>query len=314
MRQTIESESPIKRFSSHLRRGTLRESVREHWRDEIKKWRTRWWQRQVGHREFVFFNLQRDLRMMLPLDSRLAKAIYCGYFEEGERQFIWRYLRRGDVFVDVGANIGMFTLIASRKVSEEGKVYAFEPSPRTYLRLTQNVALNDLRNVTCLQMGLSHHSGHLDMNVSLDGYDAWDSFAVPTAGNSFKQELVSTLRWDDFVDEHNLAGRVAFMKIDVEGWESRVLGGGQAFFGRLDAPVLQIEFTEEAAQASGTSCPGLYRQLETFGYRMFTYEMKTNRLIPEPLRNHYPYLNLFAVKRQEEALSRLSLYKETHRR
>ena len=245
------------------------------------------------------------LSMMLYFDSRLSQEIYCGSFESGERQFISHYLRPGEIFVDVGANIGMFTLIASQKVGEKGRVYSFEPCSRTYSRLVKNVDLNELNNVECLQIALSDHSGESAMNVSLDGYDAWNSFAPLTAGNSFAREKVCAARWDDFAEEHRLAGRVALMKIDVEGWENHVLTGGREIFSRPDAPVLQIEFTDEAAQSAGTSCESLYRQLESLGYRMFVYEPKTRKLIPDPLRERYPYLNLFAVKQPDEVHARL---------
>ena len=54
--------------------------------------------------------------------------------------------------------------------------------------------------------------------------------------------------------EGNLLGNVTMMKIDVEGWESRVLAGGKEVFTRPDAPVLQVEFTDAAAKAAGSSC------------------------------------------------------------
>ncbi|MBN2438698.1 MAG: FkbM family methyltransferase [Deltaproteobacteria bacterium] len=300
-----ESESRIRRLFGHLHQGTLIERIREEWRAHIKARRTLWWQKQTGKRESVVFDLQPGLRMMLYFDSRLSREIYCGSFESKERQFINRYLRPGEIFVDVGANIGMFTLIASQRVGQQGRVYAFEPCSVTYSRLVGNVDLNGLKNVKCLQIALSDRSGESAMNVSLDGYDAWNSFAQPAAGNSFAQEKVCAARWDDFAVEHHLAGRASLMKIDVEGWESHVLSGGREFFGRPDAPVLQIEFTDEASQSAGTSCEALYRQLEALGYRMFIYEAKTRKLIPDPLRERYPYLNLFAVKQPEEVQARL---------
>ena len=94
----------------------------------------------------------------------------------------------------------------------------------------------------------------------------------------------------------NLIGSVTMMKIDVEGWESRVLAGGKEVFAREDAPVLQVEFTDAAAEAAGTSCRQLYEFLESFGYRMFCYDVSKRALIEDPLREEYPYVNLMAAK------------------
>jgi hypothetical protein len=95
------------------------------------------------------------------------------------------------------------------------------------------------------------------------------------------------------------------MKIDVEGWETRVLEGARETFSRDDAPLLQVEFTEAASTSAGSSCESLYRLLENLGYRMFGYDSSRRELIHDPLRESYPYVNLIAAKTPEEANSRL---------
>jgi hypothetical protein len=95
------------------------------------------------------------------------------------------------------------------------------------------------------------------------------------------------------------------MKIDVEGWESRVLAGGKEVFSRTDAPLLQVEFADESAKAAGSSCRDLYQRLENFGYRMFVYNLAKRNLIPEPVREKYPYNNLIATKDLEFVNARL---------
>ncbi len=96
------------------------------------------------------------------------------------------------------------------------------------------------------------------------------------------------------------------MKIDVEGWEHHVIQGGCEILSREDAPVLQVEFTEKAAEAAGHSCTELYRSLEELGYRMFTYDAKAKKLTADPIRESYPYLNLIAVKRIDQITSRIN--------
>jgi len=231
--------------------------------------------------------------------------IYCRHFEAIERTFLNDFLRPGDVFVDVGANIGLFTLIAAICVGPKGRVFAFEPTTATFGRLVDNVRLNDFQNVTSVKLALSDVNGQLDLVRSIDGFDAWNSLARPTMGKVFSKERVVANAWDQYAGRHDLVGAVTMMKIDVEGWESRVLAGGKETFARMDAPVLQVEFADEAARAAGSSCGDLYETLERLGYRMFVYDPGMRALVPESMRHEYIYVNLIAAKNPDVVAARV---------
>jgi FkbM family methyltransferase len=266
------------------------------WQKLNYSWRERRWASLAGRPLTFVIRLQPGLKMRLYGDSELCHLIYCRFFEVTERAFLNHFLRPGDVFVDVGANIGLFTLIAASCVGPKGKVVAFEPTTVTYARLVENIRLNNLSNVSCVNLALSDRSGHLDLIRSTDGFDAWNSLAEPTMGRTFSNERVEVLEWDSYVRAHNLAGLVTMMKIDVEGWEGKVLAGGKEVFAQPDAPVLQVEFTDEPAKAAGSSCRNLYEFLESLGYRMFLYDSCQRSLVQEGLRERYPYVNLIAAK------------------
>ena len=134
--------------------------------------------------------------MRLYGDSELSHLIYCRHFEATERAFLNSFLRPGDVFVDVGANIGLFTLIAAAHVLPTGKVIAFEPTELTYMRLGENIRLNNFSDVDCRKIALSDHAGYLSLIRSTDGFDAWNSFARPTMGKVLSEEKVEVIKWD----------------------------------------------------------------------------------------------------------------------
>lgn len=289
----------------HLHKGTLIKRLKDKSHEYIRNKRRTWWTTQVGKREDLKTRVQPGVRMRLYFDSKLSQLIYCEDFEWHERQFINTFLRPSDIFVDVGANIGLFTLIAANIVGNTGHIYAFEPCSRTYQRLIANTQLNCLTNVSCYQLALSDKETQTDMTVSLDGFDAWNSLAKPIAGEQFAVERVECTTWNKFAQENNLVGRVTLMKIDVEGWEAHVLKGGYDTLSRTDAPILQVEFTDKASRMAGSSCEDLYHLLEELGYQMFIYDANSKRLIPDPLRENYPYVNLIATKRPEEISDRL---------
>ena len=170
------------------------------------------------------FKLNKDVKINLYKDSVLSRLIYDG-FEEAEIEYLTNTLTKGDIFVDIGANIGLFSLIASKIVGIEGKVICFEPAPLTYSRLNENLKLNKLQNIDSRNIGLSDKKGELTFYVSTNGYDAWNSFA-PSQDNKLESSIqvpVSTL--DRELLNINKS-KIKLVKIDVEGWEKFVITGG----------------------------------------------------------------------------------------
>jgi len=267
------------------------------WHHYVGRRRLAWWDAQIGRRDWVDVKVQDSVRMRLHFGSHIGRHIYAGYFERGDREFLNTLLKSGDVFVDVGANAGLYTLIGAHRVGEGGRVYAFEPCPTTHERLLENVQLNGLANVECHQLALSDREEVAELYVSREGFDAQNSFSPPDAPGRFAPEAVKCITWDGFAEEHNLGGRVAMIKIDVEGWEWRVLRGGRKTLSRPDAPVLQLEFYDQALQSAGSSCQELYRLLQELGYQLFAYDVYSRKTVPEPLRDAYPRrVNLLAAK------------------
>jgi FkbM family methyltransferase len=294
----------IQTFLARLRRHTLRERLQWRWKKLVRLSRLAWWRSQAGKQQVDVY-IQEGSQIRLYPGSFLSQFIVCEEYEMSERSFLKDFLRPGDIFVDVGANIGLFTIIASRYVGARGHVYAFEPCAETHRRLLENVRLNGLMNVSCFQAALSDHYERLDMTVSLDGFDVCNSLAQPAFGRLFASESVDCVAWDEFASEHGIAGRVSMMKIDVEGWEAHVIDGAVRTFSREDAPILQVEFNDLTAMPAGSSGRKLYDALESLGYKMFTYDARNRTLIPEPPRDSYPLMNLIAAKRPDYIVARL---------
>jgi len=296
----------LRRGWAYLRGGSLGDWIAWRWRQRQRPRRRSRWAGLAAQGGCVEVRLQPDVRLRLYGDDELSRLIYCEDFEWHERRFVGTFLRPGDIFVDAGANLGLFTVVGARRVGPTGRVLAFEPSPRAFQRLQENVALNGFTNVVCHRVALSDRGGQATLTVSEDGHEAWSSLARPAKGAAFTAETVPTAAWDDFTREHGLLGRVALMKIDVEGWESRVLAGAREALGRPDAPVLQVELTDAVSRAAGSSCARVYGMLEGLGYQLFTFDGLARRLVADPLREAYPYLNLIAAKRPADVAARLA--------
>ncbi len=137
-------------------------------------------------------------------------------------------IKPGQTVYDVGANIGFFTILCSRLVGPQGRVYAFEPIPQNLATLRHNVTLNALSNVTIVEKALSSSTGTAEMFVS-----PWSAFHSLNVEGATKQDdhgpqvgevTVQTVTLDEFVQGEGVRAP-DLVKIDVEGAELIVLGG-----------------------------------------------------------------------------------------
>ncbi len=299
-------DNPVLRWISYLQDGILQQRIGIRLNYIIGDLRRASWRAMQQRRQSKDIHLSPGVRMRLFLDSEVSYAIYAKDFEVNERKFHDAFLKAGDVYIDVGANIGLFTLIAAHRVGKEGHVYAFEPTPTSYKRLMENVHLNHFSNVTAYQIALSDTSGQVAMTVSLDGYDGRNSIATPTGGKKFSRELVRTTTLDQFVQEQNLTGNLTMIKVDVEGWEKHVLAGGKKCLSASEAPILQVEFAEEALKSAGSSSKELYQDLTGLGYRLFIFDEIAYDLIPVFLeQGRNGNLNVIAAKNPGEVMARI---------
>ena len=259
-----------------------------------------------GKTEFVH-PLTDDLKIILDKDSHLSKKIFFS-FEEEEIQFTKNFLKESDCFFDIGANIGLYSLHASKYAGNKGAIFAFEPTPTTYKKLCSNLELNKISNVYPQNIALSDKSGSMIFNVSKKNYDAWNSFAKLKQLNNNSEEItVKTVTLDEFIEEKNIK-QIDLIKLDVEGWELYVLKGAiKLLSSKTNIPVWLIEFTEANTFAAGYYCGEIFDYMELFGYKWYAYDVEKNELFPKQKELHYPYQNLIAIKNLDDCKLRLNI-------
>lgn len=180
----------------------------------------------VAWRPFVAVTRTRHgFRMMTQVADLIASTIYLtGQWEPYVSAYIRQRLRPGDIFVDVGANIGYYSLLASQLVGNTGRVYAIEASPGIYGSLLQNIELNGCRNVVALNAAAADTAGELEIWHAGDRNRGHSTTATWVAMREGMQRE-STVRADTMSAlvgaEPLRAARL--VKIDVEGAERTVL-------------------------------------------------------------------------------------------
>lgn len=202
-------------------------------------------------------------------ETGLTGNIYSGLAEFEDMAFLLHYLRKGDLFVDVGANSGAYTILACSSVGARG--YAFEPIPATFARLVANVRLNNLEErAKCFNIGVGKGEGRLTFTGELD-----------TVNHVLAHGEISANKIDVKISplDSILNGDCPLlMKIDVEGFEFPVLEGGRE---TLKNPALNSVIIELNGSGSkyGFNENGIVELMEAGGFRSFSYDPFGRKLI-----------------------------------
>jgi FkbM family methyltransferase len=207
-----------------------------------------------------------------------------GQYERETAEFILGRLSPGDVFVDVGANIGVFTVPAASRVGPRGRVLAVEPSPPVFSYLRRNIRLNRLGNVLALAVAASD-----DNRAEVPFYAApAEKFGMGALAPQFDQPpcTVSTRTLDALVADAGI-DRVAVLKVDVEGHELGVFRGCRMLLERSSGPAVVFEFCDWAERRF-PGAPGEAQEfLSSLGYRIWRLRNRSRGAppLPSPLRS-----------------------------
>lgn len=131
------------------------------------------------------------------------------------------FLKPVDVVFDIGANVGLYTVLLSKKVGDAGQVIAFEPEARTYEHLMENLKLNERKNVRCFRKALGERTGQASL---FTGSVIGGGSLVHQQGGGNGEEVVEIAQGDELVAAEKLPTPRA-VKIDVEGYEHAVIQG-----------------------------------------------------------------------------------------
>jgi len=216
-----------------------------------------------------------DIKIWVSLSDHIESQIFwqgVQSADRGEVDLLKSILEPEHIFFDIGANVGVFTLMGARRLTL-GWVYAFEPSQTHLKRLRANLELNNFKNVTIVPFALSNTS-----NQKKDLYIPLDCSSIKNTGraslypqkdfsNEYTVESVLTLTLDDYV-LNNGVQRVDVIKIDVEGSEMDILEGGRFTINKF-RPMIMMEVNKVHLQGSGRSLKELIEFYKSLDYKIF---------------------------------------------
>lgn len=232
-------------------------------------------------------------------ESALDEELMRDGFEDAELRFVSRLLRPGMTVVDAGAHHGLYTLLASKRVGREGRVIAFEPSPRERKRLQRHVRINGCRNVMVQAAALGEERGEANLML-VEGREDWcNSLRPPQVNAETVAVRVEVERADDALERLGIA-RVDFIKVDVEGGELSFLQGALRTLA-ASRPVVLAEVQDVRTRPWGYAAREIIEFLERDGYCWFALTADGSlQAIPAQMGTYDANLVALPVERVEE--------------
>ena len=235
------------------------------------------WDMIKNKRKTVNLCIIKDQKFKMIRDGDIAKILFSEQhlipfkksFEYSSLDLFFNSIHPGDVVLDIGANVGVYSLLASKKIGAQGKIYAFEPTAATFELLTKNLTLNHCENVVPVKKALSDSKQRILMKVP-EKWERKDTDAfnkmVFVSDQEGGEDVMMTETLDDFFISENIQ-RVDFIKVDIEGAEYLFFKGAKNVLSK-HKPRILFESNEMHCKSFQNSVIDVLVYLNNLGYKL----------------------------------------------
>ena len=230
-------------------------------------------------------------------------------FEKGQAyeseifKWISQFLEKNDCFIDIGAHVGYYSVLAAKIVGSKGKVFAFEPELSNYQKTLENITLNHLNNIKLFNLAVASETKQTQIFVNQDndgGHALWDVGKHPFNKKSLNNQTMqntqlSTL--DNILSQSGNITNLKMIKIDTEGAELNVIKGAVNTIGKYDVPYIICEINRFGLQQMGTNETELREFINSLGYETYLLvsNNSSNQLVKLPIGKYYQTSHVFNV-------------------
>jgi len=194
---------------------------------------------------------------------------FFGHYEKKEQELVKRSLRKNSVFLDIGANSGIYSLLASKRCS---KVFSFEPDSVTRSRLEKNIKLNNIKNVKVIPYAVSDRESRANFYINPSNR-GMNSLFNPTGKLGLSSVKTTTV---DKVVKRLKIRKISFVKMDIEGSELNALRGSVNTIERFK-PLFLMEINKIYAKDAGFRIEEIYNFFRRCNYWPFSVRVKGKR-------------------------------------
>ncbi len=157
-------------------------------------------------------------------------------YEKNETNFVKDSVNKGDIVIDIGANIGYYTLMFAKLVGDTGKIYSFEPDPRNFFILEKNIQINGYNNVILEKKAVSNKLGKSTLYVNENSAES----SMHKPNNVINEIYVDLITLDNYFEVNSITPD--FIKIDIEGYELNALKGMESILQSSNKTKIMIEY------------------------------------------------------------------------
>ncbi len=226
----------------------------------------------INHREKEMTFTDKSKLMVKKGMEGATGNVYMGLHEFSDMGFLLHFLRRDDLFFDIGANIGSYMVLASAHVA--AKTFAFEPIPSTFSSLQKNIVVNDIAAlVTACNVGVGSKNGKLCFTALQDSVN--HVIQATQEGNPENTVEVDVVTIDEIVKINDIP---VMIKIDVEGFETEVINGMQSTLINDKLKAIIIELNGLGIRY-GYHDNAVHKQLIDAGFKPYSYDPFTRKII-----------------------------------
>lgn len=201
--------------------------------------------------------------------NEVFRALFVqGMYDPNLNVVIDALLPKNGVFIDAGANMGYFSLLAARKVGTEGRIFAVEPSSRDFIRLVDNVNINELHEIiSCYKLAFSDSAGTAEIIIANDERSGLNTLGIDFSTKGIEKvdtEKVEKITIDDFVEREEIKN-VDVIKLDIEGSEFAALSGAKNTVQKY-RPAIMLGINKGAMSSCGVTFEQISRWLKEMNY------------------------------------------------
>ena len=240
----------------------------------------------------------------LDLNELIDNKVFYGNWEHETTSIFKRMIKPGMVVLDVGANMGYYTLLAAKLTGGIGRVIAFEPTSGGLKRLKKNILLNNFKNIIIENVGLSNENKKIKSKIR----HSWKRSGLVEP----KEDIMEMIKLDDYIEKNDI-DNIDFIKVDVDGYEYQFLKGAKKTLQRYK-PVLCMEISnyekggngghlEDYGISKGYSLKEIYSLLKSLDYNFYyengspiSFEEMNERIIINKGCENFLLINKFNKK------------------
>ncbi|MDR1361960.1 MAG: FkbM family methyltransferase, partial [Holosporaceae bacterium] len=231
----------------------------------------RWW-RYLRLGKPVLMSWVNGMTLKIFPKNEVGRALFVsGIYDPNNLVIVDALLKKDDVFIDVGANMGYFSLLISQTLNENGHIYALEPSKRDFDRLAENIELNDLGDtISHYRYAVTDAKGSAELQIATEERNALNTLGSDFSVSGLEKictETVPTISLDEFVAEEGIS-KVNVIKLDVEGSELKALMGARKTI-QKHKPTIMLGLNVAALKACGADIQKIESLLQELDYSMY---------------------------------------------